>query len=225
MTRTIKPKTLVRIVGGAGLALLTAVTCLKDNVHFGSTQIRGNVSKNQYAWGLYPNLRVYGKEVKGNLYSIGLIGGRVAIKNTNAVHEGNSFASGVLFGVNANAAGSLHVGDSRAYSVGYAINAAENSRHIGDSLALGVISGINDNFGGKHAGNSFGIAALFGINSYRGKAEHYGNANAIGVLFGFNDYCLGGKHEKGKSNSKGLLSQTENGATLLGQTVVQGGRE
>ena len=61
-----------KMIAGAGLAGLIAITSIKDNVHFGSVALN-NPQENHYVWGIIPTTTLAGENSRGNIYTFGLL--------------------------------------------------------------------------------------------------------------------------------------------------------
>ncbi|MDP1728782.1 MAG: hypothetical protein Q8L27_01095 [archaeon] len=188
----------IRNLAIATLGTLIATTALKENVHFGSTTIN-NPKRNQYSWGLIPNLTIEGEEAKGNFYSFGLLITENKI-SANTRHDGNSTAIGLLAGFN-------------TYE--------SNSVHNGNSTAIGLVAGAN--FHGSnsvHNGNSTAIGLLAGGNIYETNSVHNGNSTAIGLIVGLNNYETNSVHN-GNSGVKGIISEDSKGMQFLSNKIIK----
>src|SRR3989344_4958000 len=109
-----------------GLAALIGVTAVKDNVHFGSVNIR-DPQENHYSWGIGPATQVEG-EGKCNIYTFGLL----AFNNVkeNSKIEGNQRAYGLIAGVNVVGNNSSITGEQGAYGLIGGVNVAGNNSSI-----------------------------------------------------------------------------------------------
>ena len=87
-----------KMIAGAGLAGLIALTSIKDNVHFGSVELN-NPQENQYVWGLFPETEINGENSRGNIYTFGLLVGRNDLENNSQI-TGNMNAYGLVAGGN-----------------------------------------------------------------------------------------------------------------------------
>ncbi len=86
-----------KVLLGAGLIALTATTALKDNVHFGSVTLN-NPQENHYVFGIHQKTEIQGKNSKGNIYTLGLVG--INELRGNSQITGNMSAYGLMFAGN-----------------------------------------------------------------------------------------------------------------------------
>jgi hypothetical protein len=170
-------------LGGLAFLALTATTSLKDNVHFGSTEIR-NPKKNQYVWSLFfPKLTIRGENAEGDFYSIGLLGSEINFPE-GVNHTGNSNSTSLFASLNTYEENSTHTGNSNSTSLLVSLNTyEENSTHTGNSNSTSLFASLNAyKENSTHTGNSNVKALLIGSNKYYPGATITGNSSAFGVL-------------------------------------------
>jgi len=168
-----------------GLAGLVAVTSLKDNVHFGAVRLH-NPQGNHYAWGILPTIGIEGEKdenVKGDFYSIGLIGGANNVE-PNSTIIGNIGAYGLIGGANNFGLNSKITGNMGAYGLLVGVNNVEpNSTIIGNIGAYGLLVGAN-NFGPNSTiiGNMGAYGLIFGENNVEPNSKITGDVVSRGII-------------------------------------------
>ncbi len=127
----------VKTILAVGLASLIGITALKDNVHFGSTNIYNQI-KNHYVWGVIPNTKVQGQG-NGSIYTFGLLTGLNDVRDNSTI-TGNQGAYSLLAGINDIGDNSTITGNQGAYSLLAGINdIGDNSTITGNQHAVGCI--------------------------------------------------------------------------------------
>ena len=199
----------------AGLIGLSGLTALKDNVHFvpvGTIEFY-KPEKNQYVWGIFPSAKIRGAskdlgEVKSitsfgfiapntledssyarNMNAYGLFGGDNYVGNYSRVEDMNAYA--LFAGVN-NVGNYSRVEDMNAYSLLLGINNVGNYSRVEDMNAYSLIGGVND------VGNNSRVEDM----------------DAYGLIGGVNDVG-NGTSINGQVNSRGLISKTPTGKSLV----------
>lgn len=127
---------------------LSAVTLMKDNVHFGSTDFYSG-SENQYVWGLFPEVQIK-DGFSGDMRTYGLFTSINLESGTLMV--GDMTSAGLIAATNVFHENSVYKGAATAYAIGYAGNIFRNGVRVsGDVIARGAM------VDGLHAG---GVGAV-----------------------------------------------------------------
>ena len=148
-----------KMIAGAGLAGLIALTSIKDNVHFGSVALN-NPQENHYVWGILPETEIGGENSKGNVYTIGLLAGGNILKE-NSQLTGNMNAYSLLIGRNVLGNNSQITGNMNAYSLFFGENILKkNSQITGDISNKGFL--VKNSV----AGFSFGSNDVQNLKNY-----------------------------------------------------------
>ena len=140
-----------KMIAGAGLAGLIALTSIKDNVHFGSVELN-NPQENQYVWGLFPETEINGENSRGNIYTFGLFAGRNELRNNSQI-TGNMNVYGLFAGLNELRNNSQITGNMNAYGLFAGENDLENNSQItGDISNKGIL--VNNGVAGFSLGSN-----------------------------------------------------------------------
>ncbi len=184
---------------GIGLAGLIATTALKDNVHFGSVTLN-NPQENHYVWGILPTTKIQGVNSKGNIYTLGLVGGGNPLGDNSQI-TGDMNAYGLFVGKN-------ELGD--------------NSQITGNMNAYGLIGGVNElGDNSQITGNMNAYGLFFGENNLGNNSQITGNMGAYSLFIGNN--ALGNNSQiTGNISNKGLFVYNSVAGSSLGSNDVKG---
>jgi len=165
------------------LAVLTAVTAIKDNVYFvplGSLNLR-NPQENQYVWGVIPRVYLEGK-AKGSIHNFGLMTLNYLIDNSKIT--GNMESYGLIIGINDLGKNSEMTGNMRSYGLIFGINdLGDNSKITGNMRSYGLWSGCNElRENSKITGDMKSYSLLIGDNNLGENSKITGNAVSRGII-------------------------------------------
>jgi len=196
-----------------GLIGLSALTLAKDNVHFGSVTLN-NPQGNQYVWGVWPITKIKG-DLKGNLYSGGLIGGNVVENNSQA---GNLSA---YFLIGANTVGDNSQAENLSSYCGVGGNKVENNSQAGDFSEYGLLGGTNKIGNNSQAENLSIRGLIYGLNRVGKDSKIRRGMSANSLLVGSNR--VGDKTEVNEYIiSRGLVAYTPKRGFECGSDVELG---
>ena len=138
-------KTAIASTVVGGFLALSALTAIKDNIHFKALNVLTLYSpqKDQYVWGIWPCVSIEG-DAKANVKTYGLIGVENELEENSSI-RGNMEAYGLIVGVNSAMENSKIQGDMKSHSLLGSLNyVRENSSIQGDMKAYGGICALNE---------------------------------------------------------------------------------
>ena len=141
----------------AGLLVLLVAT-IKDNVHYGYAAL-DSPQGNHYIWGIAPTTKISG-DVKGNVYTIGLVFGVNEVKEDTEI-TGNISACSLVYGQN---------------------DVGNDSRITGDMTICGFIGGNRVGKDSIIRGDMSGYALIIGKNEAGKDSRITGDITSTGIF-------------------------------------------